>query len=339
MIKQIQNPPNPFFSHDCEYLEGMTPPAKLQIFEDSTRRILSENKSPDLGFRWSLNPYRGCVHACAYCYARPSHEYLSFGSGTDFETKILIKKKAPELLRQTFRKRSWKGELIVFSGDTDCYQPLEVSYQLTRQCLEACLDFGNPASIITKSFLIARDKELLQLLHERTHLSVAISIPFIENVTARLVEPHASSIDKRFEAVEILADAGIKVGVNIAPLIPGLNDSDIPQILKRAKACGARHASIVLLRLPGSVKHVFYSRIREAFPLAHQKIFQRIRQTRGGKLYHSAFGQRFRGDGTYWENMKKVFRLYCRKLELNQPEPTETRPPFKRMILQEELAL
>src|SRR4051812_32740407 len=177
-MKPIDNPPNPFASHDCHYFEDIEAPARLEIYEDATRTILSKNDSPDLGFKWSLNPYRGCTHACAYCYARPSHEYLGFGSGTDFETKILVKKRAPELLRETFMKPSWKGELIIFSGDTDCYQPLEASYQLTRGCLEVCRDFGNPIGMITKSFLIVRDIQLLKEINERTRLSVTVSIPF-----------------------------------------------------------------------------------------------------------------------------------------------------------------
>lgn len=337
MMNSVENPPNPFASYDCEYYLGDIPPAKLEIYEDATRSILSENQSPDLGFRWSLNPYRGCTHACAYCYARPSHEYLGFGSGSDFETKILVKKRAPELLRETFMKKSWKGERIVFSGDTDCFQPLEASFQLTRRCLETCLEFGNPVTLITKSFLIVRDLDLLAALHERTHLSVNISIPFFNEKTARLVEPHASAISKRFEAVEKLAARGIRVGVGIAPVIPGLSDSDIPQILKKAAACGAKSSWITLLRLPGNVKAVFLSRMKQLFPLAADKIEGRIRELRGGALYNSQFGKRGKGEGDYWDNLEKMFDVYCAKLGLNGDEPRPSRPPFKRPSLQAEL--
>ena len=337
MLKKIENPPNPFESQDCEYLEGMSPPVKLEVYYDATRAILSENKSPDLGFRWSLNPYRGCAHACAYCYARPSHEYLGFGAGSDFETKIVIKKRAPELLRQTFMKQFWKGELVIFSGDTDCYQPIEAHYKLTQACLRACLDFGNPLAIITKSFLIIRDLELLKQLDRRTHLSVIISIPFKDDPTARRVEPHAASISRRFEAVRVLAQAGIDVSVNIAPVIPGLSDNDIPEILMRAKASGAKGAHMTLLRLPGNVKQVFTARMKTHFPLAAGKILNRIRETRGGKLYTSQFGKRFRGTGSYWENIEKMFGVYSEKLGLNQPEMPKNRPPFKRPTLQGEL--
>lgn len=258
-MKRIENPPNPFQSYGCEYFEGVEAPAKLEVYEDHTKSILSRNDSPDLPMRWSLNPYRGCAHACVYCYARPSHEYLGFGAGSDFETKILVKPSAPELLREAFMKKSWKGETVVFSGDTDCYQPLEASYGLTRKCLEVCLEFGNPAGIITKSFLVTRDIDLFIKLHKRTHFWANISIPFWDEKTARLVEPFASSITQRFEAIKKLSDAGIRVGVSLAPVIPGLNDSDMVQILKKAKTCGASSAWFTLVRLPGTVKDVFFA--------------------------------------------------------------------------------
>jgi DNA repair photolyase len=271
------------------------------------------------------------------CYSRPTHEYLGFGAGTDLETKIVVKLKAPELLRQTFMKRSWKGELIIFSGDTDCYQPLEAHYQLTRQCLEVCLEFGNPVSIITKSFLIVRDLELLRKLHERTRLSMIVSIPFIEEKMARAVEPGAASVEKRFEAVQKLSGAGIRVSINVAPVIPGLNDSQIPLILKKAKQCGASGAGLTLLRLPGSVKDVFISSIQTHFPLAAEKILGRIREVRQGRLYNPEFGKRRRGEGPYWENIEKIFHLYCEKLGLNRENLRADRPPFKRPSLQKEL--
>ena len=337
-MKRIQNPPNPFSSENLDYLEEMIPPARLEVFEDATRTILARNESPDLGFRWSLNPYRGCAHACAYCYARPSHEYLGFGAGTDFETKIVVKRNAPNLLRETFLKPSWKGELIIFSGDTDCYQPLEASYGLTRGCLRVCLEFGNPVGIITKSFLIVRDLDLLKQLDQRTHLGVTVSIPFADDPTGRQIEPHAASISKRFEVVQKLAGVGIRVSVNVAPLIPGLNDSDIPQILKRAKEGGATGAGLTLVRLPGNVKQVFASRLKAEFPLAYQKILGRIRETRGGKLYDSEFGARRTGKGPYWENLRKMFEVSCEKFGLNGDEAQKRRPPFKRPSLQKEFA-
>lgn len=338
-MKLIENPPDPFTLQTCEYFEGMAPPARLEIYEDATRRILAKNDSPDVGFTWSLNPYRGCQHACAYCYARPSHEYLGFGAGTDFETKIVVKKNAPELLREEFMRPSWKGETIAFSGDTDCYQPLEYHYGLTRRCLEVCLEFGNPVGVITKSFLITRDIDLLRRIHERTHLSVLLSITFAEEGAARSLEPMAASITKRLEAVRILSGAGLDVGVNIAPVIPGLNDSEIPEILKRARQAGARRASMTLLRLPGHVRDVFLSALQTHFPLAYDKILARIREVRGGRLNNAEFGARMHGEGPYWENVEQVFNLWSERLGLHRGFPVEPRPPFRRPSQQLEMGL
>ena len=237
-MRTVMNPPNPFESRHRDLLEP-APHVKLQIFEDATRDILSRNESPDLPFRWSLNPYRGCFHACAYCYARPTHEYWGFGAGTDFESKIIVKREAATLLRRTFEKPSWKGELILFSGNTDCYQPLEASLELTRACLEVCAEYRNPVGIITKGVLVLRDLELLRRLHQEASVRVYFSIPFSDDEVARKVEPHAPSSRKRFEAMATLANAGIPTGISLSPIIPGLNDEDMPDLLARAKQAGA----------------------------------------------------------------------------------------------------
>lgn len=337
-MKPITNPPNPFQSYDCHYFEGIEAPAQLQVYEDATKTILSRNDSPDLGFRWSLNPYRGCTHACAYCYARPSHEYLGFGAGSDFDSKILIKRRAPELLRQAFMKKSWKGEMIVFSGDTDCYQPLEASYQLTQQCLKVCLEFGNPAGIITKSALILRDLELLRKLNERTRLWVVVSIPFSDDKTARLLEPGAAAASRRFEVIQKLSEAGIYVSVAVAPVIPAVNDDQMPEILKKAKACGARGAFMSLLRLPGNAREVFMTRVKTLFPLRHEKIIGRLKQMREGHIYQAEFGKRHRGSGDYWENLEKLFQLTCEKTGLNERRPAAEPGTFKRPTDQPEFS-
>jgi DNA repair photolyase len=226
--------------------------------------------------------------------------------------------------------------LIVFSGDTDCYQPIEASYKLTRGCLEVCRDFGNPIGIITKSFLIMRDLELLKAINERTQLGVTVSIPFYDERTARKVEPGASSVSKRFEIVKAFSDAGINVGVNIAPVIPGLSDSDIPSILKKASECGAQRAGLTLLRLPGNVKEVFLARMKALFPMAAEKITARIREVRGGALYNSEFGKRHSGTGDYWENIEKMFDIQCEKLGLNRRYEKKSKPGFKRPTPQKE---
>ena len=240
-MKQIHNPPNPYESHHREWL-GAAPTVKLQIFEDDTRSILSRNESPDVSFRWSVNPYRGCFHACAYCYARPSHEYLGFGAGTDFESKLVVKRDAPMLLRQAFLKPSWQGEVVVFSGNTDCYQPLEAAWGLTRACLEVCAEFRNPVAIITKAALILRDMDVLRQLTDVATLTVYISVPFADNEMARNVEPQAPSITKRLLTIKTLADAGIRTAVSLAPVIPGLNDDQMMEILQLARQAGAQDA-------------------------------------------------------------------------------------------------
>src|SRR5260221_7104101 len=247
------NPPNPWETNVVDYL-GEPPLAPLQIFEDHSKSILSRNDSPDLGFTWSVNPYRGCMHACAYCYARPTHEYLGFGSGSDFERKIVVKPRAAELLRQAFDRPSWKGELVVFSGNTDCYQPLEASYGLTRACLEVCAEYRNPVHIITKAPLIERDLELLARLARDASISVSISIPFWNEAHARSIEPYVATPARRIKTVRRLHEAGIRVSVNVAPVIPGLNEDDMPTILEHGKTAGGTAASMVVVRLPGSAE-------------------------------------------------------------------------------------
>jgi DNA repair photolyase len=310
----VANPPNPWASTDVQYLEEPPPEVKLEVYEDHSRQILATNDSPDVGFTWSVNPYRGCFHACAYCYARPSHEYLSFGAGTDFDRKIVVKPRAPELLREAFSKKSWKFETVVFSGVTDCYQPLEASYRLTRRCLEVCALFGNPAGIITKAPLIERDADLLAALARGPGLHVTVSIPFWDQEKARAIEPYVATPRRRLRIIETLAARGIPVGVNVAPIIPGLNDQDIPKVLAAAREAGARHAGFVLLRLPGSVKEVFESRLRASLPLQADRVLHRIRETRGGKLYDPRFGVRGRGEGAISASIETLFRTTARRL-------------------------
>lgn len=311
-MRSVSNPQNPFESSHRELLE---PPARvrLEIYEDATRAILSRNDSPDLPFRWSLNPYRGCFHACAYCYARPTHEYWGFGSGTDFDSKIIVKPDAAALLRAAFMKPSWKGELIVFSGNTDCYQPVEANYGLTRACLEVCAEFRNPVGIITKGALVVRDLDVLRRLQASAWVRVYFSIPFADDAVARIVEPQAPSITKRLEAMRILSEAGIPTAVSVAPIIPGLNEEAIPDILARARQAGAGAATFVLLRLSGNVESVFFERMGFAFPDRVKKIAGRIREVRAGKLSESEFFTRHEGHGQHWQTIEQLFEIGCRK--------------------------
>jgi DNA repair photolyase len=452
MVRLVSNPPNPWASSHVEWLEE-PPEAQLEVHEEHAKSILAENDSPDVGFRWSLNPYRGCFHACAYClsgdtrilmadgrtcalgdihvgdvvfgtidcgdgvrdlvrtrvsahwstekpgvllslangtqlvasadhrlltaagwvhvgqlvpgesclvgpigarpalvvrsveplgitlpmfdittgtgdfiangvvshncYARPSHQWLGFGAGTDFERKIVVKTNAPDLLRAQFMKPSWKGELIAFSGDTDCYQPLEASYALTRRCLEICAEFRNPVGLITKSAVIRRDVDVLARLAREARLRVTLSIPFAHDDVARKIEPGASSPARRFDTLRILSDAGISTGVAIAPIIPGLNDPDIPEILERAYEAGARSAFMILVRLPGEVLPVFRERINNELPPERvRKIEHAIEELRGGdgSMNDSRFGSRFRGQGERWRAIESLFELHRRRL-------------------------
>jgi DNA repair photolyase len=334
MPRPVQNPPNPWSSTQVEWI-GEPPPAKLEVFEEEGRSILSENSSPDVGFRWSVNPYRGCLHACAYCYARPTHQYLGFGAGSDFDRKIVAKVNAPDLLRKAFLRPSWQGEWITFSGVTDCYQPLEASYQLTRRCLEVCLEFRNPVAIITKGSLVRRDLDLLASLSREADAQVYVSIPFADDATGRKIEPYASAVSQRFETLRLLTEAGISAGVAVAPVIPGLNDSAIPEVLERAHRAGARRAFMSLLRLPAEVQPVFDERIHEAFPDRARKIQNGILEVRQGKMNDSTFGRRMAGEGVRWQAVRSLFDVQCRRLGLNADDRDAPKPStFRRPVRQ-----
>ena len=327
--RPVANPPNPWSSTHVEYLEE-PPAAQLVVYEEAARSIVAENDSPDLAFRYSVNPYRGCFHGCAYCYARPSHQLLGFGAGTDFDRRIVVKTNAPELLHARFSGQGWKGEVVTFSGNTDCYQPLEASYGLTRRLLEVCLAFKNPACVITKGALVERDVDVLAGLAASASITVWVSIPFADDETGRAIEPFASSISRRFHALEVLARAGVPVGVAIAPVIPSLNDSQIPSVLERARAAGASHAFMTLVRLPQEVRPVFVDRLREALPLRAEHVLHTIRDVREGKLNESEFGKRMHGVGPRWHAIEQLFEAHRRRLGFvpvqHTHESTFTRP-------------
>ncbi len=316
MLKLVANPPNPFNTKHIEWIDCEPPAAKLEVYKERAKSILSTNKSPDLGFKYSINPYRGCFHACAYCYARPTHQYLDYGAGSDFERKLVVKHNAAELLETAFNKPSWQGDLLVFSGVTDCYQPLEASYELTRRCLQVCTRYRNPVSIITKGALVSRDIDVLQGLNEVTHVHVIFSIAFADDTVSKLLEPHAPRPSTRFRAMAALRDAGISVGIATSPMIPGLNESDLPTLLSRAAEHGACSAFMTLLRLPAEVEEVFVARLKEAFPERAKKVLNGIREMKGGVLNRSRFGSRLTGEGSRWEALEWLFRSHCKKLGL-----------------------
>lgn len=336
MLRLVRNPPNPYLSAYAEYLDEPPPPARLEVYEETAASILSENDSPDIPFRFSINPYRGCQHACAYCYARPTHEYLGFGAGTDFETRICVKLNAAELLERALAAPRWSAEQIAFSGVTDCYQPLEAVYRLTRACLEVCVRYANPVAVVTKSYLVVRDLDVLRALQARAGVSVYLSIPFADDGLAGLIEPVAPRPSRRFDALRRLREAGIPAGVLVAPIIPGLNDREIPAILERAAACGATQAGYVPLRLPGSVAPVFLARLREALPERARRVEALIRQMRGGRLNDARFGARMRGQGAYWESVRELFHKSAARLALGrldrcaQPPGPGVKRPYGR---------
>lgn len=316
-MRPIENPPNPFHEAHLEW-DGPPPDARLELFEERCKSALSRNESPDLAFRWSLNPYRGCFHACSYCYARATHPYWDFGAGTDFDRKIVVKTNVVERLRETFERRSWRGEAILFSGNTDCYQPIEASYQLTRRCLELCAEYRNPVMLITKSKLVRRDIDLLARLTQEADCHVAISCAFSDDAMARKVEPYASPPSKRIETLKLLEAAGVPTTVALGPVIPGLNDDQIAEVLERAAEAGTRHASMILLRLSDPVLPVFDQRLEEAFPLRAAKVRSATRACRGGR----GFGERMRGKGPRWEAIERLFDVHTRRLGLGVRETT-----------------
>lgn len=332
--RPVSNPLVRFRDLVVSYDEGEgPPPAKVTLLEDRSRSILSENSSPDLGFRWSANPYRGCIHSCSYCYARPTHEYLDLGAGTDFDTKIVVKRNAAELLREAFDKKSWQGERVMFSGVTDCYQPIERELRITRACLEVCLEYRNPVSVISKSALVERDLDLFVALAREARFHIAVSLAFTDNAMSRQLEPWAASPDRRFKLIETLAAAGLPVSVVVAPVIPGVNDTQLVAVLERAAAAGATSAGWVLLRLPGAVKQVFEERLRGVMPLAADKVLHRIRETRGGeKLYDPSFHTRGRGQGPYADTIAQLFETTARRLGLDHRDDGDApgTSPFRR---------
>ncbi|MDE2772043.1 MAG: PA0069 family radical SAM protein [Bacteroidota bacterium] len=292
-----------------------------QFFEDASRSILVRNDSPDVGFTWGINPYRGCEHGCIYCYARPSHEYLGWSAGLDFETKILVKRKAPELLSRELRKKSWKPDVISMSGNTDPYQPAERRFKLTRACLQTLLDHRNPAGIITKNHLVTRDLDILAPMAKLGLAHVFISITTLRNKIASAMEPRTSIPSRRLDAIDKLTKAGIPVGVMIAPIVPGLTDEELPAIAQAAAECGAVRAGYIVLRLPGPVAPLFQEWLDRVIPERKDKILSRVREMRSGRLNDPRFRHRMKGEGIWAQTLARLFEVTCKRNNLNQPLP------------------
>ena len=313
---------------DPEDRDGERP--RTEFLADATRAIVARNDSPDLRFGASLNPYRGCEHGCVYCYARPTHEYLGFSSGLDFERKILVKRKAPQLLRQALSSPSWRPQVIAISGVTDAYQPVERRLRLTRGCLAVLRDFRNPVTIVTKNHLVTRDIDILAELAEHRCIHVWVSVTTLRNDLQRVMEPRTSVPGRRLAAIRCLSEAGIPVGVFVAPLIPGLTDDEMPAIVKAAAHAGAKCASFMLLRLPGSVADHFTDWLETHFPDRKEKVMGRIREVRGGKLNNSDFHRRFRGEGEYADQLAGLFGATVRKAGLDGDPPPLSTAGFRR---------
>lgn len=303
---------------EAELLGEGEHPRKTRFFIDRSRSVISHNSSPDLGFSVSLNPYRGCEHGCSYCYARPTHEYLGLSAGLDFESRIMVKPDAPELLKKALSARAWKPRTLALSGVTDPYQPVERRLRITRACLEVLLECRHPVSIVTKNHLVARDIDILSRMAEHGTAMVTLSITTLRKELRRVMEPRTSIPARRLAAVRALADAGVPVGVNVAPLIPGLNDHELPEILAAAREAGASHAGMMLLRLPLGVKELFAEWLEQHFPDRRNKVLGRLREVHGGRLYDSRFGRRGRGRGPFAEHLGNLFRVSCRKLGLKR---------------------
>ncbi|HZR06150.1 MAG TPA: PA0069 family radical SAM protein [Candidatus Udaeobacter sp.] len=304
---------NDFDVVDVDPVTEERPRRGTQYFRDGTKSIITRNNSPDVGFETSLNPYRGCEHGCIYCYARPTHEYLGFSAGLDFESKIMVKTNAPELLRAELESPRWQPQTLVLSGVTDPYQPIERKLCVTRGCLEILAKFRNPVAIITKNRLVARDIDLLRDLAKHDAIAVNISVTSLDANLQRVLEPRTSSPQARLDAIRQLRSAGIPTGVMVAPIIPGLTDHEVPKILDACAGAGAQFAAYTIVRLPWAVASLFEHWLEEHFPDRKEKVLGRIRDLRGSRLNNSQWHKRMTGEGIFAEQIASMFAVSCRR--------------------------
>ncbi|MDM7922261.1 MAG: radical SAM protein [Pyrinomonadaceae bacterium] len=328
-MRHVTNPPNPYDRYSAEYI-GEPPPTKLEVFEETaTKKVITKAFASDWegGWRYTVNCYRGCVHGCTYCFARQYHEYIGYGAGTDFETKIVVKPNAPHLLREELKKTRDKMPHLDFSFATDPYLPLEAEYQLTRKCLEVCVDFQIPVAVITKSPLVTRDIDVFKRLKK---ISVFFSLPFLTKERSNPFEPYTPVPEARFRAMKTLSDAGIQTGIGIAPVIPGYNESDIPGLLERAKESGATRAFMSMLHIDtDSIEEFFVAKMNERLPATRvAKIMNTMKRERGGSLRHRTYRERMTGRTEQWDVTEKLFDFHARRLGFRQHEkPTEAEAP------------
>jgi DNA repair photolyase len=334
----VENPRNRFATLHVELDEGESAPG-TEFLVDTSRTIVATNESPDVGFDASINPYRGCEHGCAYCYARPTHEWLGLSAGLDFETKIFVKERAPELLRRELASPRWEPKPLSLSGVTDCYQPVERKLELTRRCLEVLADFRNPAAVITKSGLVARDADLLGDLARDGAAAAMLSVTTLDAALAGALEPRAARPAIRLEAIGALADAGVPVGVMVAPIIPGLTDHEIPAILEAAAKAGATFAGYTIVRLPLAVAPLFEQWLERHAPAKKQKVLNRLREMRDGRLNDTRFGARMRGAGPFAEQISSLFKMGKRRAGIGEEFPSLSTAAFHRPPARGQIAL
>jgi DNA repair photolyase len=316
---------------DAELAPDDELPAPRTVFlKDTSRKILTTNDSPDVGMETTINPYRGCEHGCIYCFARPTHEYLGFSAGLDFETKIMVKHDAPQLLRAALSARTYQPGTISISGVTDCYQPVERTLRITRGCLEVLAEFRNPVGLITKNHLITRDADVLSDLATDNAAVAILSVTTLDADLQRVLEPRTSSPARRLDAIAKLKDAGVPVGVMVAPIIPGLTDHETPAILKAAADAGASFAAYVPLRLPYVLAPMFEGWLERHFPDRKDKVLNRIRSMRGGKLNDGNFHTRMVGQGVFAEQIATMFEMGRRKAGLSEAGPSLSTAAFRR---------
>ncbi|WP_080055056.1 PA0069 family radical SAM protein [Spirosoma aerolatum] len=331
------NTANSFARHQYEPLEGdesldddfPESAVKTQFFEETPKQIISRPNSPDIGFMASINPYQGCEHGCIYCYARPTHEYWGFSAGLDFESKIMVKKNAPALLEKQFQARTYKPVVIHFSGNTDCYQPAERTYQLTRQMLAICLRYRNPVTIITKNALILRDLDILKPLAELNLVNVAISMTTLNENLRLLMEPRTVTAAQRLKTMGALHRAGVPVGIMTAPIIPSLNDHEIPKLIEQAAEQGACWSAYTVVRLNGALGPLFTDWLNQTFPERAERVLHQIADCHGGQLADSRFKTRMSGEGQYAHQISQLHRIACQKYLSNRQMPSLTTALFR----------
>lgn len=333
----FSNPPNRFERLTYQEEPDGSDPAEerpgphTRLLRDPARTVLTRNASPDVGFTVSMNPYRGCEHGCIYCYARPTHEWLGFSAGLDFETQILVKEDAPRLLHAALASPSWHPQTIALSGVTDPYQPAERHLRLTRRCLEVLAAWRNPVVIVTKSFLVTRDVDVLRQLAQVHVAAVFLSLTTLDVRLARVMEPRASSLTRRLEAIHCLAHSGVPTGVMVAPIIPGLTDHEIPAILRAAARAGARFAGHTIVRLPYGVGDLFSRWLAMHYPNRKDKVLNKLRAIRRGKLNDARWHTRMRGEGVFAASLHALFALACRQAGLSTHGPQLSTAAFRRL--------